>query len=159
MSPSGCIGVTIATDTDPKVRAGVRRVFSTMPRRYREPVPAGRRRSLAGPTCPYRSGLTLEAGLVRRVYGWGPEQGCSCAIMLAGCISHTLSRTADVSVCLAVAADGALLGRTKLQSSRARHAGRLPAVALAHLDQAQFGAAGRAAFTDPPSPKHRVLTA
>jgi len=97
--------------------------------------------------------------LVRRVYGWGPEQVCNCAIRLAGMTAHTHGPTADVSVRPAVAEDADHLGRIQVESWRARHEGRLPADALAQLDQAQFAAAWRAAITDPPSPKHRVLTA
>lgn len=72
---------------------------------------------------------------------------------------HSHGPTADVSVRPAVAEDADHLGRIQVDSWRTRHAEHLPPDALAQLDPADFARAWRAAVTDPPSPKHRVLTA
>ncbi|MGC0273552.1 GNAT family N-acetyltransferase [Pseudactinotalea sp. Z1739] len=73
--------------------------------------------------------------------------------------AHSHGPTADVSVRPAIAEDADHLGRIQLDSWRARHRDHLPEQVLAGLDATDFAAAWRSAITDPPSPKHRVLTA
>lgn len=72
---------------------------------------------------------------------------------------HSHGPTADVSVRPAVPEDAEHLGNIQVDSWRVRHGDHLPAEALAELDAGQFASAWRSAITDPPSPKHRVLTA
>lgn len=73
--------------------------------------------------------------------------------------AHSHGPTADVSVRPAVPEDAEHLGRIQVDSWRARHADLLPANALEELDTEQFATAWRSAISNPPSPKHRVLTA
>lgn len=72
---------------------------------------------------------------------------------------HSHGPTADVSVRPAQTEDAAELGRIQVHAWRTMHAERLPQDVMSGLDPTTFAAAWRTAIANPPSAKHRVLTA
>ncbi|UFU05172.1 GNAT family N-acetyltransferase [Ruania halotolerans] len=74
-------------------------------------------------------------------------------------MAHQHGLQADVSVRPSVTGDAATLGLVHVQAWRASLAGLVPPSALDELDPETFTAAWRAAIAEPPSAKHRMLTA
>lgn len=72
---------------------------------------------------------------------------------------HAHALTADVSVRPSLAEDAAHLGRIQVASWRTGLAGLLPAEVLAALVAETFATSWRSAIAEPPSAKHRMLTA
>ncbi|SED85934.1 GNAT family N-acetyltransferase [Ruania alba] len=74
-------------------------------------------------------------------------------------MAHQHGLQADVSVRPSVTGDAPTLGVVHVQAWRAALGGLVPPSALDALDPEQFAAAWRSAINEPPSAKHRMLTA
>ncbi|MBK5248338.1 MAG: GNAT family N-acetyltransferase [Actinomycetales bacterium] len=72
---------------------------------------------------------------------------------------HTHHPTADVSVRPSLVDDAAEIGRIQVAAWRGVHRGTVPDEVLEGLDAATFARAWRGAISQPPSAKHRMLTA